>query len=95
MPPPEAAAAETPPAEGGEGGGGNPQEMIQQVDQLLGALSEMAAGNPAGEKIAAFRDAFQALIDEVLSSAGGGAPQGGPTTPEQGASGARPVGPGG
>lgn len=94
MPPPEAAATEAPPAEGSEGGGGGPQELIQQIDQMLGALAK--AAGPRGAPLEAVRDAFNQAIEQMLAEAeGGGGQPTGPMTPEQGGSGARPVGPGG
>jgi len=94
MPPPEAGASAPAPVENGDAGGGNAEQLIQQIDKMLGALA--AAAGPAGAPLEAVRDAFQAAIEEMMAGAGGGGkqPAAGPTTPEQGgAPNVRPAGP--
>jgi len=93
--PPEGAAA--PEASGGDVG-----EAIVQADKILSALAQGLAQSPqapegAAESMAAVLEQFRAVVDGVMASADGGAPEGpgpgGPTTPEQGGNpNARPVG---
>jgi hypothetical protein len=94
MPPQGAPAPEG--AAPAEGGGDQFTDLVTNISNAMGMLSEAAASiNPgAAEKLNGLADQFQSVIVELTS---GGAPQagGGQVSPEVGAGKAIPAGPAG
>jgi hypothetical protein len=87
-----------PPAEAGAegGGGGSAVDALMSLEKGLSSVAEAAGRDPQfpEEAKAAFASALDAFRQGLEILSGGGAPSG-PVAMEAGASGARPVSPGG
>lgn len=87
-----------PPEPAQAGGEGGPAEALQALGKGLSEVAGAIAQDPEApeEAKAAFQAAIEAFEAGVQALQGGGAPQpSGPVSMEQGASGARPMSPGG
>lgn len=74
--------------QGGKGG------MIENIDQMLGAVAEALAQGPGGDKMAQRMQALQAEFRSIVMEAQGGGGQGSPS-PQADQSQGMPVSPAG